>query len=404
MKDALLKDIKVLDVGSWVAGPAAATILGDLGADVIKIEPPGIGDPYRYINYVPDAPQAPKDNYAWQLTSRNKRSLAIDIKSEQGYKILCQLIETADVFVSNFPPKVLEKLKLRYEDIQHLNECLVYGHLSGYGENGDEINTPAFDRSAFWARSGMMDALRIDGSAPRHSLLAMGDHPAALATYGAIMTGLFQRERTGKGGKVSTSLMATGAWCNALPLQAELCGAKQIRERPRSQSTNALALPYGCKDDQWFLLWIFDPDGGCTQLLNVLGQSDLLDDSRFSTLEARTSNAPAFAQQLEQIFAAKNWSEWEKTFDANDIAYVQASTVPQVVDDPQFIANDVFVDLVGTSTDATRTVNSPIFIDGYERQAAGPAPEIGEHSESILKQLGLDSSTIQKLRDQKVIS
>ena len=402
MSNYLLEGLRVIDLGSWVAGPAAATILGDLGADVIKIEPPGIGDPYRYINYIPDAPQA-DDNYAWLLTSRNKRSLAIDIKSETGYNILLKLINNADVLVTNFPPKVLSKLKLQYEDLKQHNPKLVYAHLSGYGETGKEANTPAFDRSAFWARSGMMDAMRHDGGAPNHSILAMGDHPAALSTYGAIMTGLFKRERTGEGCKVHSSLMATGAWCNAIPLQAELCGAKQIRERPRDKCTNALANAYGCADDRWFLLWIFDPDNGCIELLNAMQQQTLLDDTRFATLESRTQNAPAFAKVLDELFAAKPWQHWKSLFDSKGIAYVQASDLGQVVCDQQFIDNDVFVALDDTNTTAKRTVNSPIFVDGYHHKIAGAAPGIGEHGEAILTDLGLDQNTIEQLRADNII-
>jgi formyl-CoA transferase len=403
MSDMLFNDLKVIDLGSWVAGPAAATILGDLGAEVIKIEPPGIGDPYRYINYVPDAPQA-NDNYSWQLTSRNKHSLAIDIKSSAGYEILLQLINQADVLVTNFPPKVLAKLQLRYEDLKEKNPKLIYAHLSGYGEHGDEANTPAFDRSAFWARSGMMDAMRHDGGAPNHSILAMGDHPASLATYGAIVTGLYNRERTGKGSKVHSSLMATGAWCHALPLQAELCGAEQIRERPREKCTNALALAYGCQDDRWFLLWIFDPDKGCEELLQAIQQTELLNDPRFATLEARTENAPALAEVFDKIFQSQPWQHWQSLFDSKGIAFVQAGDLNDVVNDKQFIENDVFVPLNNTNTAATRTVNSPIFIDGYARQDAGPAPDIGQHSDSILQGLGLDSQAIAQLREDKVIA
>lgn len=403
MNDMLLEGIKVLDLGSWVAGPAAATMLGDLGAEVIKIEPPGAGDPYRYINYVPDAPQAANDNYAWQLTSRNKRSLAIDIKSDQGNQLVKQLIETVDVMVTNFPPKVLKKLQLRYEDVAPLNEKLVYAHLSGYGEEGAEANTPAFDRSAFWARSGMMDAMRNNGGAPNNSLLAMGDHPAALSTFGAIMTGLYQRERTGKGSKVHSSLMATGAWCHALPLQAQLSGAEQVRERPREKSSNALALPYGCADDRWFLLWIFDPENGCIELLNAIDKTSLLKDPRFSTLEARAANAPELTLELDRIFATKPWAQWQSIFDKTGIAYVQASDLEQVVNDKQFIENNVFVDLNNAGTDATRTVNSPVFIDGFSRRPAGPAPNIGEHSDEILMELGLDAEAIKQLRKDNIV-
>lgn len=403
MNDYLLEGLRVIDLGSWVAGPAAATILGDQGADVIKIEPPGAGDPYRYMNYIPDAPQA-DDNYAWMLTSRNKRSLAIDIKSAAGYEVLCQLIASADVLVTNFPPQVLARLKLRYEDLQAINPGLVYAHLSGYGEKGAEANTPAFDRSAFWARSGMMDAMRHDGGAPNHSILAMGDHPAALATYGSIMTGLFKRERTGKGCKVHSSLMATGAWCHAVPLQAELCGAQQVRERPRDKCTNALANAYGCADDRWFLLWIFDPDKGCEALLTVMQQQALLEDPRFATVEARAENAPAFSEVLDGLFAEHPWQHWQTLFDNNGIAYVQASDLGQVVNDKQFIENDVFIPLNDSNATATRTVNSPIFVDGYQHKTAGAAPTIGQHSDSILTELGLDQSRIDELRSENIIA
>src|ERR1700731_687601 len=232
MDDGIFEGLKVLDCASFIAAPAAATVLSDFGADVIKIEPPGLGDPYRSLPKLPGYPHSPH-NFTWMLESRNKRSLALDLSRPEGQAVLHRLVAEADVFITNFPLPVRARLAMTYGELAPLNERLIYASFTGYGERGEEANKPGFDSNAYWARSGLMDLVRADqDTSPARSIAGMGDHPCAMAFYGAIVTALYQRERTGKGAHVSSNLMANGVWAASVLAQAKLCGAKFAERRP----------------------------------------------------------------------------------------------------------------------------------------------------------------------------
>src|SRR6202047_4001979 len=205
MEEGIFEGLKVLDCASFIAAPAAATVLSDFGAEVIKIEPPGSGDPYRNLPNLPGYPIS-RHNFAWLLESRNKRSLALDLSRPEGKAVLYRLVAEPDVFITNSPPGVRQRLGIAYEELKPLNARLVYASFTGYGEKGEEANKPGFDSNAYWARSGLMDLLRADQSTtPARSVPGMGDHPCAMALYGAIVTALYKRERTGEGSHVSSS-------------------------------------------------------------------------------------------------------------------------------------------------------------------------------------------------------
>ena len=210
-EDPLFAGLKVLDVGSWIAGPVSATILADFGADVIKVEIPGSGDAYRGLATAPGTPKA-EINYTWVQDARNKRSITLNLKTETGKTILRQLASDCDVYVTNHPLHMRRDLGLTYDDIKTINPRVIYASLTAYGEKGPERDREGFDLVAYWARSGLMDAVRSPGSLPAQSLPGMGDHPTAVALYAAIVTALLRRERTGKGSMVHTSLIANGVW------------------------------------------------------------------------------------------------------------------------------------------------------------------------------------------------
>ena len=221
MPSDLFSDLLVIDCASFIAGPAAATIMSDFGARVIKIEPPGVGDSYRALIKLRGDDIV---DYFWTLDSRNKESLAIDLKTAAGRAVLDALIPRADVFITNYPFPIRERLGLRAQDVMPLNKRLIYASMSPYGEHGPERDRTAFDTAAWWARSGLMDMVRATGDTePALSVPGMGDHPTAVAMYAAILTALYRRQMTGEGGEVSTSLLANGLWSNGCQVQAALC-------------------------------------------------------------------------------------------------------------------------------------------------------------------------------------
>ena len=226
MEKGIFEGLKVLDCASFIAAPAAATVLSDFGADVIKIEPPGSGDPYRNLPNLPGYPVS-QHNFAWMLEARNKRSLALDLSKPDGQAVLHRLAADADVFITNYPPAVCERLGITHAHLAPHNERLIYASFTGYGEKGEEANKPGFDSNAYWARSGLMDLVRADiDTTPARSIAGMGDHPCAMAFYGAIVTALYKRERTGKGSHVASNLMANGVWAASVLAQAKLCGRR----------------------------------------------------------------------------------------------------------------------------------------------------------------------------------
>ena len=228
MTENIFSGLKVIDCASWIAGPAAATILSDFGADVIKLEPPGAGDPWRASTPIPGK----TTDYYWQLTSRNKRSLAVDLKHTDGLAVLNRLIASADVFVTNFPLPVRDRLKIAAAHLLAINPRLIYASFTAYGEHGDEAAKTGFDATAYWARSGLMDMVRATGDTePARSAPGMGDHPSGTALYAAIVTALYRREKTGKGGVVQSSLIQNGLWANACFVQSRLFG-EHIAPRP----------------------------------------------------------------------------------------------------------------------------------------------------------------------------
>src|SRR5579862_9037719 len=250
----LFSDLLVIDCASFIAGPAAATVMSDFGARVIKIEPPGIGDSYRNLFRLRGTPD--DIDYFWAMDSRNKESLALDLKLPEARAVLEALIRAADVFITNFPFPVRERLGLRAQDLLHLNKRLIYASLSPYGEHGPERDRTGFDTTAWCARSGLMDMVRATGDTePALSLPGMGDHPTAMAMYAAIVTALYRRQATGEGSEVQTSLLANGLWANGCQVQAALCDLDLVPRGERGQR-NPLVEYYETSDGRAFTLAI----------------------------------------------------------------------------------------------------------------------------------------------------
>jgi crotonobetainyl-CoA:carnitine CoA-transferase CaiB-like acyl-CoA transferase len=399
MGERVFGGLKVIDCASFIAGPAAATVMSDFGAEVVKIEPPGMGDPYRR-RATPSLGPGLKSNPGFVLDGRNKKSLALDLRAPAGQSVLRRLVAQADVFITNYPPPVRRRLKITYEDLAPLNERLIYASFSGYGEVGPEADKPGFDATAWWARTGLMHLVRAGEEAtPARSLPGMGDHPSAMATYGAIVTALYQRERTAKGGYVGSSLLANGLWANGCSVQAALCGEKVVPQPPRERGLNALRVHYRCRDGHWLLLSIAPDEWRWEKFKECLGAS-ALSDPRFATHEGREANAHELIAVLDEIFATKDFAEWRTILEAAGIIFGIVAKMEDIEDDPQMLASEA---LVPFADDTTMTVNSPIWIRGQQKVKPRPAPAVGEHSDEVLRAAGYSDSEIRALRQQGVI-
>ena len=255
--DNIFSGLKVVDLASFIAGPSAAVILSDFGADVIKVEPPS-GELWRHAHNMPPQPVA-EDPYPWHLANRNKRGMALDLKSPSAHAVLEKLVKWADVLVVNTPHPARARLKLNYEDVLPWNPQLIYADITGFGDKGPDADLPGFDITSYWARSGLLSMTRDAGAPPTWPVAGSGDNATAVGLYSAIVTALYRRERTGKGAHVTTSLLAEGVWSASVSIQAALCDAKFFGLHDRMHPANAAMNVYRAKDGTWFVL-IITPD------------------------------------------------------------------------------------------------------------------------------------------------
>jgi formyl-CoA transferase len=400
MADGPFAGLKVIDCASYVAAPAAATVLADFGADVIKIEPPGEGDAWRTFWKRPGMPAA-RHNHPWLMDNRNKRGLALDLKAPAGREVLERLIAQADVFIVNVPLPARERLGIRYVDFADKYPRLIYASLTAYGEAGDEAGKTGFDATAYWARSGLMDEVRPDHTTmPARSVAGMGDRPTAMALYGAIVTALYQREKTGRGDEVRASLMHSGMWANGYLIQARLCGAVFPPRPPREQSISALGNTYRTADDRWFMLALAH-DRQWPALARAVGMPELPDDPRFNDPSARRENAVTLMHILDEAFARKPLAEWRGILDEAGLTFGVVGTVVEIADDPQAKVNGMLKPVAETGV---MTIDSPFTLGRVDKAEARSAPDHGEHSAEILRGLGYSEGEIAKLCDVGTIA
>jgi crotonobetainyl-CoA:carnitine CoA-transferase CaiB-like acyl-CoA transferase len=391
--DNIFSGLKVVDFASFIAGPSAAVILSDFGADVIKVESPA-GDLWRIGHKIPPQPQA-KDAYPWHLANRNKRGITLDLKSPSAQQVLEKLVKWADVFIVNTPHPARKKLKLEYDDVAQWNPRLIYADVTGFGENGPDSGLPGFDITSYWARSGLLSMTRDAGAPPTWPVAGSGDNATAVGLYSAIVTALYRRDRTGKGSYVTTSLLAEGVWSASVSIQAALCEAKFFAPHDRKNPANAALNVYRSSDGTWFVLLV-TPDK-LASVAKAIDRPDLLTDPRFSDPAKLIEHMSALAEILDDVFGSKPMAHWREVFDGVHVTFGVVRGPEEVINDPQLRANDIVVPLEGAGGKLTSTISSPINVHGVAKVPAKRAPALGEHNEAVLKELGFSTSEIDGL-------
>jgi len=396
-----MEGVRVIELGAWVAGPAAGVILADWGADVVKIEAPGVGDPGRLFGKMlgGDLPFNPP----FEMDNRNKRSIALDMTKEEGLALGLELIDGADVFISNMRPEALERLGLGAKALSERNPRLIYGSITGYGHAGPDADKAAYDISAFWARSGIAASLTQPGGQPPFQRGGMGDHNAGLAAAGAISAALYAREKTGKGQVVATSLLREGMYTLSFDLSIALRYGVAVQTADRRTMGNPAINCYQDSAGVWFWIVGLEGERHWPPLARAAGHPEWIEDPRFVTVGDRAQNAAELIQMLDDIFATKTRDEWAAIFDTEpDLWWAPVQTVQEVLADPQAHAAGGFVEVPDGGT-TTMLPATPVDFGGAPCAQRCMAPEHGQHGDEILAELGRAPEQIAALRDRGVL-
>ncbi len=394
-----MEGIRVVELGVWVAGPAAGGILGDWGAEVIKIEPP-TGDPARTFQRMlgGDMPNNPP----FELDNRNKKSVVLDLSTPDGMNVALQLIDNADVFVTNLRAGALARLGLGHEELLKRNPRLIYGGISGYGTEGDDVDRPAYDVAAFWARSGIAHLLTPEGSDPPFQRGGMGDHGTGLAAAAAISAALFSREKTGEGQYVSTSLYRQGAYTIGFDMNIALLWGMTLAVGNRESMGNPAMNNYVTGDGKRFWVVGLEILRHWPPLCRVVGRPEWIDDEKFGTPRGRAQNAAELISLLDAEFAKKTMDEWKEIFSTEpDFFWAPINSIDDILVDPQSEHARLFTDVpdgVGT----TRMVATPCDFSGTPWEQRSTAPDLGEHTVEVLESLGLSDDDIAALQQNGV--
>lgn len=397
-----LADIVVLDVASFIAAPVAATVLSDYGADVIKVEPPGDGDPNRHIMNLSASYPRSEINYPWHLDSRGKRSLAIDLKNQEARAAFDKLIAKADVLIINFPPKVREKLRLRYEDVAAVNPRLIYASFTGYGESGPDADQVGFDANAYFARSGLLDGCRYDGAYPGVPMPAQGDRGSGISLALGIMMALWNRARTGRGTKISSSLLANGLWANGNAVQGALVGAPLPKRPPPETPRSALANVYATRDNRWIQMTVVKEDQNFPDLARVLGLPQIIGDSRFKDTASRRANGTALAAILRDALSGLDFAEMREKLKSAGVPFAEIKTAADAAADVQAVHAGAIVETA--NPEMPRTIAAPFQLADTPLPPPRPAPALGAHSSEVLAQAGLTDAEIAALKKAGAIA
>jgi crotonobetainyl-CoA:carnitine CoA-transferase CaiB-like acyl-CoA transferase len=399
-----LEGIRVLDWTIWQQGPICSSMLADMGADVIKIEQTGVGDPGRYL-VAAGGSEVKKANWYFESHNRNKRGITLDFSKPEGREVLYALAEKSDVFVQNFRKGVADRLGIGYATLREKNPRLIYASATGYGPNGPESGEPSFDHLGL-ARSGIMLAAGEPDMPPLGIAGGIADQMGgAMLAYG-VMTALFARERTGLGQEVNASHLGSMLFLQGLSVSMKLMGGVAMPRSFRKRSWNPLWNHYRCQDDLGIALAMLQPDRYWADFTRALGRPELATDAKYKDMAARTQNAEECVALLDGIFATKPRAEWLRILreDPGDYIFTIVNRVDDLPDDPQVQANDYIVEIDHPQCGKTKMVGVPVQLSETPGSVRAPAPELGQHTEEILLDvLGWEWDRISALREKKVI-
>jgi crotonobetainyl-CoA:carnitine CoA-transferase CaiB-like acyl-CoA transferase len=400
-----LEGIVVLDWTIWQQGPVCSAMLGDMGADVIKIEQRGTGDPGRWILGAGGQDTSDKPNWYFEANNRNKRSITLDLKKPEAIEVVHALVEKADVFVQNFRKGVAGRNELGYDTLRKINPKLIYASATGYGPEGPDSAEPSFDHLGL-ARSGIMNAAGEPDMPPLAIAGGIADQMGAIMLAYGVMTALVARERHGVGQEVNASHLGSMAFLQGLSLSMKLMAGIAMPRSFRARAYNPLWNHYRCADGSWIALAMLQADRYWPDVARIIGHPELEKDTRFESMAARSSNSQECVAIIDEAFAKRTRDEWLKLLreDESDLIYTIVNTVDDLPEDPQVKANDYIVEIDHPQHGPTRMVGVPVGLAETPGSIRMPAPELGQHTEDVLMNvLGWDWDRISALRESEVI-
>lgn len=400
-----LEGVRVVEIASFAAAPTAVAIMADLGAEVIKVETIG-GDPIRGL--MQDAKVAegePKLDYPFQFMNRGKQSIELNLDDPAGTEVIHKLVAQADVVVLNMLADRRRRFGIDVPELQAIKPDLVIGLLSGYGEQGEEINRPGYDITAFFARSGLLGGMAAPGQAPPHPRPGQGDHTTSMALFGGLMAALRGRDQTGEGQVVEVSLVRTAAFTIGVDLSAAVIDGRPKLDRPRENALSALLEAFECADGRWVQLAM--PDRGPTwhQFCTAIEREDLIEHENYATGRLRFQNMPPLMATLSETFASRSSDEWAVRLDEAKCIWGPVNEPSTAASDPQVRAAGVFTEVNHPDVGAFETVAVPFRFPGNDDvRPRGPAPEQGQHTASILADIGYSADDVARLTADGVVS
>jgi len=395
-EDAMLEGLRVVELATYIAAPGAAGIMADWGADVIKVESPE-GDPMRrFFDTIASQQDA---NPVFELDNRGKRAVVLDIRSDAGREAMKALVATADVFLTNVRPGALARAGLDHEALRALNPRLIYCSLTGYGLEGPDADKAGMDVAAFWSRAGVGSITAPKGAEPFPIRTGMGDHVTSLATVSAILAAVFERQTTGVGRLVETSLLRTGVYAIGSDMAIQLRFGKLASTRGRREAIQPLANFFKTRDGRWICLL---PRQGATdwaRIAQAAGQPELVDDPRFASAKSRRENTAALVDLLDAAFGAMDYEDVAAALDEGDLTWAPYQTPRELIGDPQAEAAGCFVDTPDGAGGTFKAPASPARFPGALDGPRGPAPKLGADTAAVFRELGWAEDRIAALTE-----
>ncbi|MGE0881064.1 MAG: CaiB/BaiF CoA transferase family protein [Acidimicrobiia bacterium] len=396
----MFEGVRIIELAQWVFVPACGMVFAEYGADVIKIENPATGDPYRGLSTQGIGAAVGNVNLNWEQNNRGKRSIGLDIRTEKGRELMYKLVAGADVFLTNFRPEALERLGYGVEALRAHNPSLIFARGSGYGVRGPEADTAAYDSTAYWSRGGLSHTLTpVDYDGEVASRGAIGDKPAGMNLAFGVAAALFKKAKTGQGSIVDTSLLGSAVWT----ISSDIMSAA-LRSEPADPSVkpNRRLGGWRTKDDRLLVVQFLN-DGHWAPLMKVIGREDLTVDPRFAKRVDRIANNAAYEAEVEATILTKTLAEWNEILRPSLGPWAPVQSVDEVVRDPQVIANNYLHTLTSPEGDKYSLASAPVEFDETPADP-GFAPNVGEHTDEILEQLGLSWDDIIQLKLDNVVA